>query len=72
MKCILVWALNDYSDNGGGLQFEEPETIGLMDLRVNELLTLHGDKFSVVFAGEVFREVEYAPKDVVKTLARKD
>lgn len=64
-KYILVYEISGVS---GGAQieffgrFDDPG----MHIRVNALATEHGDKFTVIFAGEIASEFDYKAVDVVK------
>lgn len=38
MKYLLTYDVNDHADAGGGLQFEEFDTLAAMDIAAHELL----------------------------------
>lgn len=59
-KYILVLNINEYPELGGGIKFHRFETIEEMNEKAID--TLKEDEHNnVLFAGEVFSEVEYKP-----------
>jgi len=60
-KYILVYDIDRYPDEGGGVQYEKFENETALHETVNSLATQYKDKFSVIVAGWMHHEFEYEP-----------
>lgn len=64
-KYILVTYINDYWENGGGLQFDRFKTIEELDAFVQEKYNFR----EILLAGEV-REIKYEEVEIVTKVKR--
>lgn len=71
-KFLLLWAVNEFPEMGGGTFYEQFAEIGEMDSKVYTLHQYHGEKLVIAFAGTITKEFRYEPYEIVKTLKRID
>lgn len=71
-RYVLIWQVNDYPENGGGLQWRSFQTVEEMDAKVDQLLSEHGDKFKIDASYSILEEIKYQPVAVITKLARPD
>jgi hypothetical protein len=64
---ILLYDVDDYPDNGGGLHFMEFETIERLDEEVEAIYNTH----KIILAGKVERYT-YNPIEIITKIKRDD
>lgn len=69
-KYVLIFKVDAWPDNGGGLFYEYFSSVIDMDTRINDLMKNYRELFSITLAGKLGEEYKYAPVEVVKKLGR--
>lgn len=65
MKFILVYDINDHCEMGGGTHYKLFEKIEELEEEVNKLNKFYKEKFTIVFAGQVLRELKISIVNMV-------
>ncbi|HVZ95408.1 MAG TPA: hypothetical protein VG847_00930 [Chitinophagaceae bacterium] len=70
MKFLLFYQTYAYGISVA--QIEKFDELSQMDSRVNDLLNKWGEDFTIFFSGQILKEFEYVPSEIIKALKRKD
>jgi hypothetical protein len=60
---ILIWRINDYPDNGGGLEFDLFDSIQQIEDKVNELND--DERFAIEYSARIADELKFIPVEKV-------
>lgn len=69
-KYILIYEIDDYASNGGGVEFGSFDSLEEMDKKANDIIK--DERVSIKFAGEIRQEYSYVPKEVVIKIEREN